>query len=72
MAADEETPDVPGHAEPEPGTDSPAESEIPVGVDALTDEQIAQAEEAGPADGGGGDDDDGGGDYTRFYSLLGM
>jgi hypothetical protein len=58
MAADEATPDdVHGYVEPEPGTDSPAESEIPVGVDALTDEQIAKAEEAGPADGGGDDGD---------------
>jgi hypothetical protein len=61
MAADEATPDdVHGYVDPEPGTDSPAESEIPVGVDALTDEQIAKAEEAGPADGGGEGDDDGG------------
>ena len=60
MAADEATPDdVPGYVDPEPGTDSPPESEIPVGVDALTDEQIAQAEEAGPA-GGGDEGDDGG------------
>ena len=60
MAADEATPDdVPGYVDPEPGTDSPPESEIPVGVDALTDEQIAQAEEAGPADGGGDGDDSG-------------
>ena len=59
MAADEATPDdVPGYVDPEPGTDSPPESEIPVGVDALTDEQIAQAEEAGPA-GGGDEGDDG-------------
>ena len=60
MAADEATPDdVPGYVDPEPGTDSPAESEIPVGVDSLTDEQISKAEEAGPADGGGegGDSD---------------
>ena len=61
MAADEATPeDVHGYVDPDPGTDSPAESEIPVGVDALTDEQLAKAEEAGPADGGGEGGDDGG------------
>jgi len=61
MAADEATPeDVHGYVDPEPGTDSPAESEIPVGVDALTDEQLAKAEEAGPADGGGEGGDDSG------------
>lgn len=60
MAPDEATPeDVHGYVDPDPGTDSPAESEIPVGVDALTDEQIAKAEEAGPADGGGEGGDDG-------------
>ncbi|MDP1846956.1 MAG: hypothetical protein Q8K79_04105 [Solirubrobacteraceae bacterium] len=59
MAADEATPeDVHGYVDPDPGTDSPAESEIPVGVDALTDEQIAKADEAGPAGGEGGGDDD--------------
>ena len=59
MAADEATPDdVHGYVDPEPGTDTPPESEIPVGVDALTDEQIAKAEEAGPA-GGGDEGDDG-------------
>jgi hypothetical protein len=46
-----------GHVEPEAGSGDAPESEIPKGVDALTDEQIAQAEEAGPV--GGGDDDDG-------------
>ena len=46
------------------------ESEIPVGVDALTDEQIAKAEEAGPADGGGGDGDDGGDDGALDVSAL--
>lgn len=62
-----------GSVAPEEGAGSAPESEIPVGVDALTDEQIAKAEEAGPADGGDdGDDgaldvsalmeDDGGGD----------
>ena len=47
-----------GHVEPEAGSGDAPESEIPKGVDALTDQQIAQAEEAGPV--GGGDDDDGG------------
>ncbi len=52
----QESPAV-GHVEPEAGSGDAPESEIPKGVDALTDEQIAQAEEAGPV--GGGDDDDG-------------
>jgi len=68
MAADEATPDdVPGYVDPEPGTDSPPESEIPVGVDALTDEQIAQAEEAGPAGGGG---EGGDGDALDVAALM--
>ena len=49
-----------GHVEPESGVDTAPDSEIPVGVDALTDEQIAKAEEAGPADGGGDDEGDSG------------
>jgi len=53
-------PETEGYVPPEEGVDSAPESEIPVGVDALTDEQIAKAEEAGPADGGGEGDDDGG------------
>ncbi len=59
MASEDETPEVPGHAEENVGGGEGQDSEIPVGVDALTDEQIAKAEEAGPADGGGegGDDD---------------
>jgi hypothetical protein len=48
-----------GHVPPEAGSDSAPASEIPVGVDALTDEQIAKAEEAGPA-AGGGEEGDGG------------
>ena len=50
-----------GHAEPDTGQGDSAESEIPVGVDALTDEQIQKAQEAGPADGGGDEGDEGGG-----------
>ena len=50
-------PDVMGHAEPDTGAGEAAESEIPVGVDALTDEQIQAAEQRG---GGGGDEGDGG------------
>jgi hypothetical protein len=48
-----------GHAEPDTGGGEAPESDIPVGVDQLTDEQLAKAEEAGPAD-GGGDEGDGG------------
>lgn len=59
MADQEATPDVPGHAEPDTGMGEGAESEIPVGVDGLTDEQIAKADEAGPVAGSGDDDDDG-------------
>jgi hypothetical protein len=50
-------PEVMGHAEPDTGQGEAVESEVPEGVDALTDEQIQAAEERG---GGGGDDDDGG------------
>ena len=50
-------PEVMGHAEPDTGHGEAAESEVPEGVDALTNEQIQAAEERG---GGGGDDDDGG------------
>jgi hypothetical protein len=49
-------PEVMGHAEPDTGQGDAAESEVPEGVDALTDEQIQAAQERG----GGGDDDDGG------------
>jgi hypothetical protein len=45
-----------GHADPDTGQGEAAESEVPEGVDALTDEQIQAAEERG---GGGGDDDAG-------------
>ena len=48
-------PEVMGHAEPDTGLGESAESEIPEGVDALTDEQVQAAQERG---GGGGDDDD--------------
>jgi hypothetical protein len=48
-------PEVMGHAEPDTGMGEAAESEIPEGVDALSDEQIQAAEERG-----GGDDAEGG------------
>jgi hypothetical protein len=48
-----------GYAEPDTGGGDAPESDIPVGVDQLTDEQIAKAEEAGPA-AGSGDEGDGG------------
>jgi len=60
MADEDVTPEVPGHVEPDTGGGEGVDSEIPVGVDALTDEQVAKADEAGPADGGGGDEGDGG------------
>ena len=41
-----------GYVEPKAGSGDAPESEIPRGVDALTDEQIAKAEEAGPGAGG--------------------
>ncbi len=50
-------PEVMGHAEPDTGQGEAAESEVPEGVDALTDEQKQAAQERG---GGGGDDDDDG------------
>jgi hypothetical protein len=49
-----------GHAEPDTGMGDSGESEIPTGVDALTDEQIQKAQEAGPAGGGEGEGDEGG------------
>jgi hypothetical protein len=49
--------EVMGHAEPDTGQGEAAESEVPEGVDALTDEQKQAAQERG---GGGGDDDDDG------------
>ncbi len=45
---------VMGHAEPDTGASEAPESEIPEGVDALSDEQIQAAQERG---GGGGDDE---------------
>jgi len=50
-------PEVMGHAEPDTGQGEAVESEVPEGVDALTDEQIQAAEERG---GGGDEGDDGG------------
>ncbi len=46
--------EVVGHAKPNPGEGEAAQSEIPEGVDSLSDEQIQAAEERG----GGGDDED--------------
>jgi hypothetical protein len=46
--------EVVGHAEPDTGQGEAADSEIPVGVDALSEEQKQAAQERG-----GGDDDDG-------------
>lgn len=57
-----------GHAEPDTGLGDSAESEIPVGVDALTDEQIQKAQEAGPA--GGGEGDEGGGDDAIDVAAI--
>ncbi len=48
--------EVIGHAEPDTGQGEAATSEIPEGVDALSDEQIQAAEERG----GGGEDGDSG------------
>ena len=45
--------EVVGHAEPDTGQGEAATSEIPEGVDALSDEQIQAAEQRG---GGGGDE----------------
>ena len=59
-----------GHAEPDTGQGDSAESEIPVGVDALTDEQIQKAQEAGPADGGGGEGGEGGGDDAIDVAAI--
>jgi hypothetical protein len=45
-----------GYAPPDPGLGESAESEIPTGVDSLTDEQIQKAQENAPS----GDEGDGG------------
>jgi hypothetical protein len=50
--------EVVGHAEPDTGQGEGADSEVPVGVDALSDEQIQAAQERG---GGGEEGDDDGG-----------
>jgi hypothetical protein len=47
--------EVVGHVEPDTGQGESATSEIPEGVDALSDEQIQAAEERGGGDGEGGD-----------------
>ena len=48
-----------GSAAPDTGAGESGESEVPEGVDALTDEQIQAAQERGGG-GGDGDDDDAG------------
>ena len=55
-----------GHAEPDTGLGESAESEIPEGVDALTDEQIQAAEERG----GGGGGEEGGGDALDVSAIM--
>src|SRR5438128_543860 len=58
-----------GHAEPDTGMGDSGESEIPTGVDALTDEQIQKAQEAGPA-GGSDEGDEGGGDGAIDVAAI--
>jgi hypothetical protein len=62
-----------GHAEPDTGQGDSADSEIPIGVDSLTDEQIQKAQEAGPAGGGEGEgegDEGGGGDAIDVAAIM--
>jgi hypothetical protein len=59
-----------GHAEPDTGLGESAESEIPTGVDGLTDEQIQKAQEAGPADGGDEGGEGGGGDDAIDVAAI--
>ncbi|HEV2784998.1 MAG TPA: hypothetical protein VGV67_01310 [Solirubrobacteraceae bacterium] len=54
-----------GYAAPDPGAGDEAPSEIPEGVDALTDEQIQAAEERG-----GGGDEEGGGDALDVSAIM--
>jgi hypothetical protein len=63
-------PEVEGNVEPDTGGGEGAASEIPVGVDALTDEQLAKAEAAGPADGGGDGGDEGDGGALDVSALM--
>ena len=58
-----------GYAEPDTGLGESGESEIPTGVDSLTDEQIQKAQEAGPA-GGGDEGDEGGGDGAIDVAAI--
>lgn len=58
-------PEVMGHAEPDTGLGESAQSEIPEGVDALSDEQIQAAEERG-----GGGDEEGGGDALDVSAIM--
>ncbi len=66
-----------GYAPPDPGQGESAESEIPTGVDSLTDEQIQTAQENAPSggdddggDGGDGGDDGGDGDALDVAALM--
>ena len=55
-----------GYAPPDPGAGEEVPSEIPEGVDALTDEQIQAAEERG----GGSGDEEGGGDALDVSAIM--
>ena len=57
-----------GYAPPDEGLGESAESEIPTGVDALTDEQIQKAQENAPS--GGDEGDEGGGDGAIDVAAL--
>jgi len=60
-------PEVMGHVEPDTGQGEVAESEVPEGIDALTDEQIQAAQERG---GGGGDEDDDDGGALDMSEIM--
>ncbi len=57
-----------GYAPPDEGLGESAESEIPTGVDALTDEQIQKAQENAPS--GGDEGGEGGGDGAIDVAAL--
>lgn len=59
--------EVVGHAEPDTGQGDSATSEIPEGVDALSDEQVSAAQERG----GGDDGDDGALDVSAVMDDSG-
>jgi hypothetical protein len=54
-----------GYAPPDTGQGEAASSDIPEGVDALSDEQIQAAEERG-----GGSDEEGGGDALDVSAIM--